>query len=555
MVKNRRPARAQHSTSRPDYLAKHSGAIVLGLVLIGSIRIASTYKVFNHTFDEPIHLACGLEWLDKGVYRWEAQHPPLARVATALGPYLAGIRSPQLPKKNELSMTHEGLAALYQGSRYDLILALARLGILPFFWIACLVVYRWGKRFDPATAVVAVFFFSFLPPILAHASFATTDMALTALLGAAFLSGIVWLENPTRRTGAHFGALLGLMVLSKFSALVFFPASAALALGLYLFAERPTPAWFMGAVRQRAVTFGLAALTAILIVWAGYRFSFGKVDFANIRLPAPEFFRGIEEVRMHNELGHRSYLLGKLSGSGFWHFYPVALAVKTPIAFLLLLGWGAILSFRSWRREWRVLLPLAFSTGILLVGIFSRINIGIRHVLPVYFGFSLIAAWAAGRLWNKTQHLWIRYAVGILQLWFAGSSLAIHPDYLAYFNEAAGEHPENILVDSDLDWEQDIKRLSTRLRELGVQEVTFAHIMVLELEKQHGFPRLNRRMDVQYPNPGWTAVTMTLLKQRRLGLLENHPEVTPWPERYEPRERVGKGILLYYIPPGSIPAH
>src|SRR6185503_16965824 len=107
------------------YLAKYSTAIVLGLALIGSIRIASTYTVFNHTFDEPIHLACGLEWLDKGVYRWEAQHPPLARVATALGPYLMGIRSPQLPNSNQLLMTYEGLAALYQGNHYDLTLALA----------------------------------------------------------------------------------------------------------------------------------------------------------------------------------------------------------------------------------------------------------------------------------------------------------------------------------------------------------------------------------------------------------------------------------------------
>ncbi len=162
----------------------------MALVLVASIRIIATYTVFSHTYDEPAHIACGMEWLDKGVYKWEPQHPPLARVATALGPYLLGTRCQNTPNVDLASMTHEGLAILYYGHHYDLTLALARLGILPFFWIACLVVYWWGRRyFSPSVAVVAVFLFSFLPPVLAHAGLATTDMALTAFLGAAFLSG------------------------------------------------------------------------------------------------------------------------------------------------------------------------------------------------------------------------------------------------------------------------------------------------------------------------------------------------------------------------------
>ena len=69
------------------------GAVLILLIAIGIARIASTYPVFSQTWDEPAHLAAGMEWLDRGSYRYEPLHPPLARVLTAVGPYLAGVRS------------------------------------------------------------------------------------------------------------------------------------------------------------------------------------------------------------------------------------------------------------------------------------------------------------------------------------------------------------------------------------------------------------------------------------------------------------------------------
>jgi len=77
----------------PKFLERRSGILVLALVLLGSIRIVATYTVFNHVVDEPGHIAAGMEWLETGRYTWEAQHPPLARVVSALGPYFLGILS------------------------------------------------------------------------------------------------------------------------------------------------------------------------------------------------------------------------------------------------------------------------------------------------------------------------------------------------------------------------------------------------------------------------------------------------------------------------------
>ena len=525
------------------FLEKYSGILVAALILIGSVRIVATYYVFSHTFDEPAHIACGMEWLDKGVYRWEPQHPPLARVAAALGPYLSGVHSQGTRNTGDpAEMQEEGLSILYAGKHYDRTLALARLGILPFFWIASLVVYWWGRRyFGASVAAVAVFLFTFLPPILAHAGLATTDMALTAFLTLSFVAGLVWVERPTVTHGIWFGLATGFMVLSKFSCLVFFPAIAIfVALG-YLALERPGPGALANAARRRIPTFVMAVAIGFLVIWAGYRFSFGKIPFANISLPFPELYAGIQQVQEHAARGHPCYLLGEISDKGFWNFYLVGLAYKSPLAFLGLVGAGPFLIFGKdplCRRLW---IPLAFSGGILAVGVFSTINIGIRHVLPIYAGLSLMAAVAAMKLLAAGQtKKWVWGLLGVSMLWMMLASVMSHPDYLPYFNELAGSEPENILVDSDLDWGQDTKRLGIRLHQGGATSVTYAYFVWARLVTEQGFPEI-RHPDRYRPSEGWNAIGVTLWKRHR---------TVVWPDQIKPMERVGKSILLWYFPPG-----
>jgi hypothetical protein len=522
--------------------------LALALTLIASLRIVSTYWVFSHTFDEPAHIACGIEYLDKGVYKLEPQHPPLSRVAVALGPYLAGIRCSGFLDHGLFEMNDEGLTVLYHEHRYDRNLALARVGILPFFWVACFVIYQWGRRwFDPAIAVAALFLFSFLPPVLGHAALATTDMALTAMLGAALLTALNWVRQPNPRTALWFGAAGGLAVLSKFSALAFFPAAMAAALAWFLLRERPGLAWLWNAVRSRLATLALAALVACMVVWAGYRFSFGKPDLGGMPLPAPEFLNGIRQLLKHNAEGHMSYMLGSFSLTGFWYYYPVVLAVKTPLGFLLLLGAGLALAGRKRTDVQGAWLPLAIAAGILLAAACSRINIGVRHILPVYMAFSLVAAAVAVRLLREAPaRKWVRYGLLAAAVWFAASSLASHPDYLAYTNELAGSEPEKVLADSDLDWGQDAKRLAVRLHELGADRVYFAPFAVADFVKEHGFPPAFD-LNPHYPSPGWNAVSISAWKVERFGLFSEHPETTFWPDRVKPTERVGKSILLYYF--------
>lgn len=534
-----------------SWLERHSLAVALALILIATLRIVSTYTVFNHTSDEPNHIACGMEWLDKGTYTYETQHPPLARIAAALGPFLLGIRSQGAVAPDTTSVPKEGIAILYSGHHYDLTLALARAGILPFFWIACLVVYWWGRRyFDRTVAVAAVFLFSFLPVTLAHGGLATTDMALTAFTGAAFLSAIVWLEQPSVRNSAIFGACTALAVLSKLSAPVFLAAAFLLAFLWHAWAVRPQPVLSASTARRLMKPLAIVIGVAFLVIWAGYRFSVGKVG--GIPLPAPQLFTGWQAVMRHNQQGHPNYLFGEFRVHGFWDYYLVVLAVKTQLAFLLLAGagvWTLLRRPNPYRLAW---LPLIFSLAILVVAMCSNINIGARHILPIYIGLSLAAAAGVARLWElRAGRKWLVGVLGAMLFWDAGASLMSHPDYLAYFNELAGSQPENILVDSNLDWGQDLKRLGERLRQAGAREVHFNQFWIADLEKEHGFPPV-REMDFSQPSPGWNAVGLTYWRIVRLQLHQMYPRAQFWPDRIPPTERVGKSILLWYFPyPGE----
>jgi hypothetical protein len=504
----------------------------------------STYTAFADVGDEPAHLACGLEYLARHVYRYESQHPPLARAMAALGPYLDGARPVGEPNPE-----WEGDAILCHSGHPGRTLFLARLGVLPFFLLACLVVYFWARHhFGNSAALLATGLFTLLPPVLAHAGLATTDMALTACLGAAFFSFVLWAEKPTLPRTLLLGAAAALAALSKFTALGFLPAAVALALVAYVAVERPGLNKLAAGARQRAAPFALAVIAGALLIWAGYWFSFGLV-------PGPEFFDGIRSAIHHNSTGHTAYLLGQVSKTGWWYFFPVALAVKTPIAFLLLLAWGAYLCWQN-RRKVAYLLPLAFSMGILLPAMTSHVNIGVRHILPIYIGFSIMAGAAvnggAGGAACHPRRKPASLILVLLLLWLAFTGAIRHPDYLSYFNELVGSQPEKVLVDSDLDWRQDTKRLAQRLRELGATQVSFGQFIwpAQCLDVWPGLPH-PQAINPLVPVEGWTAVSPTLAKTTQYGMDYRFPNLQPWFEYIQPVERVG-ALLLYYVPPGTL---
>jgi hypothetical protein len=105
-----------------------AAAALLALLAVRAVR--QHLSVFGNFWDEPEHIAAGLVLIDRGEYRYDNQHPPLARLAAAIGPYLAGARFHGEPQPVGEAAGRE---LLYDSPvSYDTVLTLARLGMLPF---------------------------------------------------------------------------------------------------------------------------------------------------------------------------------------------------------------------------------------------------------------------------------------------------------------------------------------------------------------------------------------------------------------------------------------
>src|SRR5260370_13096109 len=164
-----------HGSPVLSFLERHSLALALCLIAIATVRIVGTYSVFSNTSDEPTTLGCGLQYLGKHIYQYEPQHPPLARVASAVMPYLAGARPLGMA-----DMGDDGRTVIFNSGNPSRMLFLMRLGILPFFILAAMAVYAWARRhFGKAAGAIATGLFTMLPPVLAHGGLVFNDTAPT----------------------------------------------------------------------------------------------------------------------------------------------------------------------------------------------------------------------------------------------------------------------------------------------------------------------------------------------------------------------------------------
>jgi hypothetical protein len=264
-------------------------------------------------------------------------------------------------------------------------------------------------------------------------------------------------------------------------------------------------------------------------------------------------FEGVSFAMYHNTKGHAAYLLGEVRNTGWWYFFPVLLFFKTPIGILILTAIGAAV---CWVRRARpaYCMPAAFALGILLPAMTSHVNIGLRHILPIFAPMAILAAAGLMTLIERAPRAqWAAIAGVALVGWVAISGALAHPDYLAYFNEFAGPNPERIVVDSDLDWGQNTIRLARRLKEIGATQVAFSDFNVnpARLQVWPGLPNV-RPINPLAPAEGWTAVSPSIWMLRRYGLSFRDPR-QPWFAYTRPQEKVGS-LMLYYVPPGTLPS-
>jgi hypothetical protein len=523
-------------------------------VLIGAARIVSTYMVFSATFDEPLHIAAGMEWLSRGVFHYEPKHPPLGRVAEAFPLWVRGIRTIGLPDP-----TVEGTNLLNSGGKTQENLAWARSGVLIFFVLGSIAVYLWAKRIaGPWCALAALFQFTMLPTIVGLSGLATTDMPGTATLALALFALTAWVASPDRFHGILAGVCVAVAVVSKLLNPPFLLACAAM--------------WVIVHVARsgslRAIPFprkgALAAVFACaFVVMAVYRFQWEPAsqaksvrDFQNklgngtpLRhfvnraldwpLPYGNLMRGVGEALGNERDEWPFYFLGKLhKGGGTWLFFPVDVGVKTPIGFLVLAVTGSVMAALAVLRKsaWQTGYPAMFALAILLFCLPVRMNLGVRYVLAIYPLLAVCAGLAAVRLWNAGRfRLELRALLLLLLIWQGYSSAATHPDYLWYFNELAGSHPEWIVADCDLDWGQDLPRLGAALAQQRATHVWLSYYGTADV-RQYGMPPSDPLPAT--PVTGWVAVSVRNL--------DFFPGTYAWLSNH-PSRLIGKSIRLYWV--------
>ena len=406
------------------------GALTVAFVVAAVAWTVGSASALSHTFDEPHHLATGLEWWQFGTYRWWTENPPLPKVVTAFLPYVSGMRLAASPRLLDPDPWLPGIELLDAAPDYERALQLARLGTASFLLLTLGLTFALAggrKRLlsaFSATALVATY-----PPLLGHAGLATTDVAAVATVLLFLFCLDRWAAKPSKVGAAAVGAAFAFATLCKLTA----PAFCVLLGAAWLAGRRWSEgSWTAGLPRRRAL-FGqaaIASLVAFLVVWATYRFSVGRLDdlppmdfigtpvlpppaersrllawFCRLRLPAPEFWDGFLFLKAHDKHGHPAFLFGEIRArGGFWDFYLVGLLLKSPLPYLLLLvaclpallrKGRARLDARALGAGLAALAALALSTQL-------TVNIGLRHLL---IAVPLLAIFIAGAVTPWVEEL------------------------------------------------------------------------------------------------------------------------------------------------------
>ena len=383
--------------------------LILLLALFAQLVFSVALK--SPTLDEQNHMIRGLAYLETGDLRLSQEHPPGVNVWEAW-PLLLDPRvriSLQGPSWEQAEWY--GLADQFLWQVNDHPQAMVMATRVPVMWLTVLLaalVWRWTRDLAGGwSALIAVAMLVFDPNILAHGRLTTTDMGLTCATVAAMLALWRALEKPSWGRWVLAGVALGAAQLAKFSALILVP-SAALIAGL-AWAHRPPQ---VRSVRPWMGGLAICLGTAGLAVWAGYAFSWGEITALDVPGPAPAYWAGIARILHRTGGGTPAFLMGRHSDQGWWIYFPVAFAIKTPLATLLLLVVALCIAMRGLLSRWlagRAGRPRGWTwdlgTACLAVpavaywamAIGRSFNIGYRHILPTLPLLYVLAA----RFWGR----------------------------------------------------------------------------------------------------------------------------------------------------------
>jgi len=521
------------------------GSVLLAFAAVFITLEVNSYTRKSATWDEPIHLTSGYAALAAQDYRVDPTHPPFIRVWAALPGWLAdrptvdtdAIERASLPgwltdaytfAHRFLYVDNDADRLLYAG-RFMVVLLGVLLGGLLFCWV--------NEWLGLVPAVCALALYTVEPNLAAHATLVTTDLGVTC-----FMFGTVYLLWRTCRqcTGPNVAGLtacFALAIVTKFTAVLLVPI-VLLLLAWAVYRRGMPPATAAGIV-------GVIAATTFVTIWAAYGFRYnpsatGSWSFhfngTDIARGAPALAAVVGWVDSHQlfpnaftegllfsqtaalELG--AYLAGRISLDGWWYYFPLAFLIKTPLSLLGLVGIGTCLAVKRSNGGAAGVLPfVVVPVAVFMAAAMSGdINIGLRHILPIYPFALLIAAAAVARLiaMGRTGRAVVA-TIGVIAL---AEFVSVYPHNLTFFNQLVGG-PSNgfrYLADSNLAWGQNLKPLKRWMDRNGVSHINLAYFgqadpeyYMIDCTYLPGSPTFALESVARPQLPGYVAISATVL--------------------------------------------
>jgi hypothetical protein len=468
------------------------------LAVAGALIAYDAGRMNSATMDEPFHAMAGAEYVISGTYFANLEHPPLAKLLAGVSLRLAGARAPRVPRPFSMRTAEQPGPWAFSGDPLapGALMRAARRPFYGLFFLLILAVAagvrHWGGDLAGLSAAALV---AFEPTHLAHAAVVHTDLAASLGFFGTIALALLAVERRSFLLWGATGAALGATLAAKFSAVLLVPVIASLALAAVLIDrrkarregraadDRPLRGLLVAAPVALAVLFGSYAVAmrsmsradeeaAVRVFLASRQAPPAMVErivsLSRFVPPAGHYAAGLAGIELQNRSGGGvNYLRGRLSPDGFWDYFFVAFAVKTPLGllFVLLAGGAALLLGRS-RLDLTLSAFLFPALYLFVSGMATSYNIGIRHMMPAVPLLVTAAVLALVRALTPRAAAAVLLLGAVAQ---AAEVARVHPHEMSFFNLAAGgpENGEAWLNDSNLDWGQDLLRLAAELKTRG----------------------------------------------------------------------------------------
>jgi len=553
-------------------------AAILLLMTLNLLAVISRKTLTN---DEKYHIPAGYYHLVFGDFQLNPEHPPLVKMLAALPLVLIQPEAPAAgvdPNESVILLGHDAFQAFWDANpdKLQLISFWARVPMVVITIAFGVVLFLYGRYLAGGKAgALAVALFSVEPTILAHGRIVQTDVPAAFAYLVFFFSLQRLIDTPNTRRIIELGLTAGIALVVKFSLVIILPVFA---LALVVIGWRQYRAGIK--LRNLALQAGLAAAALLLIVNLAYYFKRPPLlpaneqaivqqwpehadsatrafQFGSKVVPSMYLF-GFFVVTVHNEWGHYASLLGKHSRTGWWYYFPVAFALKTTVPFLLLSLCALI--WAIWRlayREKGLLLPLLAIALYTAISMNSRINIGVRHFLPVFPFLFLLGGVFLGRLLEGKYQRFVRGLVVVLFFWMTIEAVRTFPDYIPYMNQFASSKPHwYYLSDSNVEWGDDTAALARYLQARGETKVRAAVLGGWMSSVQYGVEYVNPMVvDQHVEQTRYIAIGASYLNGSTVPLMryqngkpitedERHNFFASYRDR-EPEASFGRSIYLF----------